>query len=101
MSLEVIKGGGQQSEVEDACQHLVDVLRNVISLIVNEQAQKAQEREGYTWGWLTVEEAAKKFEITPDAVRRRVREGRLPGRTYAGRVYVDLVEFDRVLRRRR
>jgi len=53
------------------------------------------------FGWLTADEAAVKFGITPDAVRRRVREGRLPGKTHGGRVYVDLVEFDRQLRRRR
>src|SRR5262245_65238268 len=91
MSLEVIRGGHDL----DAYEQLVDALRRVIEQIVEEMEG---EKKPYSWPWLTVEEAAKKFGITTDAVRRRVRENRLPGVTYGGRVYVDLELFDVMLR---
>jgi hypothetical protein len=74
---------------------LEEELRELVREVVQEEMRSR------AFAWLTADEAALKFGITADAVRRRVREGRLPGRTHAGRVYVDMVEFDRLLRHRR
>ena len=41
------------------------------------------------WRWLTTKQAAELLGITPHRVAARVREGKLPGKRFGGRTYVD------------
>ena len=95
MSLEVIKGGGQQP---DAYEQLVEALRRVIVQIVDERQAEQQQR---SWHWLTTKQASELLGISPHRVAARVREGKLPGRQYQGRTYVDGEELEKQIARHR
>lgn len=46
--------------------------------------------------WLTVEQTAKRLSCTPDAVRMRVKRGRLEHRRQGRRIYVSAESVDRL-----
>jgi excisionase family DNA binding protein len=73
-------------------------LRELVREVVREEL--AVERRKTPWGWLTTKQAGELLGISSHRVAARVREGKLPGRTYGGRVYVDRQELERVFARR-
>lgn len=78
---------------------LEEELRELVREVVREEL--AVERRRTPWGWLTTKQASEILGITPHRVAARVREGKLPGRTVGGRVYVDREELERLFSRRR
>lgn len=44
--------------------------------------------------WLTLEAAAERLDCTPDAIRMRVKRGRLEARRHGRRVYVSAASVD-------
>jgi excisionase family DNA binding protein len=59
-----------------------------------EQALAEREQEGRSW--LTLSEAAQRLGCTPDAVRMRIKRGRLEHRRHGRRLYVSAASVDRL-----
>jgi len=78
---------------EPLSEALLSALAPALRELVRAEVKKAD----FEWRWRTAEQAAELLDITPEAVRARVRRGSLPGKTLAGRVFVDLRELDRRL----
>jgi hypothetical protein len=68
--------------------------------LVRELVREELAGQARSWGWLTTKQASEMLGITPHRVAARVREGKLPGRVYGGRVYVDRAELEKVFARR-
>jgi hypothetical protein len=49
-------------------------------------------------GWLTLDRAGELLGITSDAVYRKVKKGKLDGRKFDGRWFVEVAELDRAIR---
>jgi excisionase family DNA binding protein len=76
---------------------LADVLRPLVREVVREELdgfmnERLQERKR----WLTLTEAADRLGCSPDAVRMRVRRGRLEHRYQGRRLYVSAEAVDRL-----
>jgi predicted transcriptional regulator len=70
---------------------IVEALTPTLRELIAEELEKP-------WPWRTPEQVAALLDITPAAVRARVRRGQIPGHFHHGRIYVDLREFDEQLR---
>jgi hypothetical protein len=68
---------------------LAGALEAVILEIVREELAIRERTESKLFRWITAKEAGELLGIKTDSVSARVRQGKLPGRLYAGRVYVD------------
>jgi len=93
MTLQVIRGGRDL----DAYEALVDALRAVIEQIVDER--EAEHAKAGSWRWLTTVQAAELLGISHHRIAAKVREGKLPGRKYHGRTYVDREELEQAIDR--
>ena len=51
--------------------------------------------------YLTVEEIARQLKVSPDTVRRWIREGRLPAIDLIGQYRIRLEDYERFLEQRR
>lgn len=81
-------------EMADAL--LLVALGDIVRDIVREELTR--ERSG--WRWLTTQQASELLGISAHRIAARVREGKLPGRKYGGRTYVDRIELEKQLARR-
>lgn len=71
---------------------LVNAIEELIAGRVAEALAEASGRPAALW--LTVEQAAERLSCSPDAVRMRVKRGRLEGRHQGRRVYVSAASVD-------
>lgn len=78
-------------------ERLVEALLVVLRPTIEEIVEASVERHRAAWRWRTAEQVAELLDITPDAVRTRVRRGQLPGAVRNGRVYIDMVAWDEQL----
>jgi hypothetical protein len=78
--------------IEDA---LIETLRPLVRALVQEEVERAK----LQWRWWPVERVAELLGITPKAVRHRVLRGQMPGKNVNGRVFVDMLEYDRQISR--
>lgn len=74
---------------------LTDLLKPMVRRMVAEEVERA----GFRWGWKTPSEAARLLGISPNAVRKRAHDGRIPAKVEDGRIYIDMVAYDEQLRR--
>jgi excisionase family DNA binding protein len=75
---------------------LVDVLEELITERVAAALATIAPAESREARWLTVEQAAERLGCSPDAVRMRVRRGRLEHRRQGRRLYVAADSVDRL-----
>jgi hypothetical protein len=66
---------------------LIQALREVVREVVQEELSKRPSSS--TPRWVTPAQAGELLGIKPEAVKWRLRQGRLPGRFYGRRWYVD------------
>lgn len=71
-------------------------LRETIRQVVREEIAQGDP----TWNWLTAKQAGELLGISPHRVSARVREGKLPGKKFGGRTYVDREALEQQLKRR-
>jgi len=74
-------------------QALTETLKPLVKQMVEEEV----ERSGFRWSWMSPSQAGELLGISASAVRKRVREGRLPARIEDGRIYVDMRAYDQQL----
>jgi excisionase family DNA binding protein len=68
-----------------------------LEALVEERVEQAlAEREQRGRAWLTLTEAAERLGCTPDAVRMRIRRGRLEHRRHGRRLYVSSASVERL-----
>lgn len=96
MSLELIRGEREP----DNFGALYNELRRIVEQLVDERIQQ-NGGSPPRWRWLTTKQAAELLGISPHRIAARVREGKLPGRQYGGRTYVDREELDKAIDRHR
>lgn len=70
---------------------LIEILRPALRELIAEELEKP-------WPWRTPEQVAVLLDISPEAVRARLRRQQIPGHYHHGRWFVDLREFDEQLR---
>jgi excisionase family DNA binding protein len=77
---------------------LLEALRALVAELVDEQVARRLDELNRENGprWLTLEQAAEKLSCSPDAVRMRVRRGRLTHRYQGRRLYVSADAVDRL-----
>ena len=73
---------------------LVDAIAELVDERVAQALKAASARHGPRW--LTVEQAAERLSCSPDAVRMRVKRGRLEHRRQGRRIYVSGESVDRI-----
>ena len=71
-----------------------EVLRPLVVDVVREEMTELVERSRERKPWLTLAEAAERLGCSPDAVRMRVKRGRLRARRQGRRVYVSAPDVD-------
>jgi excisionase family DNA binding protein len=77
-----------ENEIREVLRPLVvDVVREELNELVDEHLRERKR-------WLTLGEAAERLGCSPDAVRMRVRRGRLRVRHQGRRVYVSAQDVD-------
>ena len=84
MSLELVRT--PEGPEPDLDRYLRDAIRQIVR-------EELRERE-HGPRWLTVKQAGEILGITPAAVAARVRRGKLPGRLYQRRYYIDRSALD-------
>ena len=71
------------------------ILPTLRGLVVDEV-----ERQQVAQRWLPVSEAARRYDMSENTIRRRVARGTMPGVKVEGRVFVDAVAWERELEER-
>jgi excisionase family DNA binding protein len=74
---------------------IVDAIEELVELRVREELA-ARDAQVEQRTWLTLEEAGEQLGCSPDAVRMRVRRGRLEARRQGRRVYVSAASVERL-----
>lgn len=74
---------------------IVDAIEQLVAQRV-EEALAARDASASTRTWLTLEEAGEQLGCSADAVRMRVRRGRLEARRQGRRVYVSAASVERL-----
>jgi len=74
---------------------IVDAIEELVELRVREELAARDTRTAQRT-WLTLEEAGKELGCSPDAVRMRVKRGRLESRRQGRRVYVSAASVERL-----
>ena len=72
---------------------LIELLTPLVRGLVHDEVERQQVAQR----WLPVSEAARRYDMSEDTVRRRVARGTMPGTKIEGRVFVDAVEWERQL----
>lgn len=96
MSLRLIDGSDPRGHLEALLSPaIVDALELLVEQRVEEKLA-AREAAAPARTWLTLEEAGEQLGCSADAVRMRVRRGRLEARRQGRRVYVSAASVERL-----
>lgn len=74
---------------------IVDAIEQLVEQRVREELE-ARAAAASTRTWLTLEEAGEQLGCSPDAVRMRVKRGRLDSKRQGRRVYVSAASVERL-----
>jgi len=75
---------------------LVELLTPLVRGLVVDEVERQQVAQR----WLPVSEAARRYDMSENTIRRRVARGTMPGVKVEGRVFVDAVAWERELEER-